>query len=396
MACVADRPVRLESLTGLRFVAAALVFAFHASFEGFFADERIGRPVAFALSKAGWVGVSFFFVLSGLVMALSARPGDSAARFWRRRAARIYPSHLLTTLAALALALAFGASALDAAGIWPQLLLVQSWSLRPEIYAGGNPVSWSLACEAVFYLAFPWLWRHLRAIPAHRLTATALALVAAVTALPLAASLLPATPLVTMPDGTSGQWQFWLVYVAPPVRALEFTLGILIARIVREGRWKGPRPLPAALLLAAAYLAALNAPYLYSLVALTLVPLALLTGAVAHAEITGRPLRLAGPVWIRLGELSFAFYLLHRLVLIHGHQLLGSRAYPTPLAAAAVLGAFAVSLLLAQLLRTAVEQPFVRRFATPRPAPHPPGGPPPAHPTPHPHAHPRPSGGARR
>ncbi|WP_051856746.1 acyltransferase family protein [Streptomyces sp. NRRL B-1347] len=358
------RPHRLPSLTGMRFAAAAAVFAFHASFAGFFADPGTQHRLADVLSKAGWVGVSFFFVLSGFVLTWSARPADSARRFWRRRLAKIYPSHLVTALAAFVLLATTGA-ALQPGAVSANVLLVQSFFPQPDMYVSGNPVSWSLSCELLFYLAFPLLWRALRALPARGLWPLAAALAAAVTALPAAVALLPDTPALALPDGTTGQWQYWLLYVFPPVRAAEFALGMVMARIVREGHWRGPRPLPAAALLGAGYVLATQLPYLAGLVAATLVPVALLIGALAHADATGRPTVLAAPALVRLGELSFALYLVHRLVLIHGHRALDERAFTTPVALLVTAAALAVSLAVAALLHHAVEKPAMRFLAGP-------------------------------
>lgn len=364
----ADRPVRLVSLTGLRFWAAVAVFAFHASFEGLFADEGVGDAVAAVFSKAGWAGVSFFFVLSGFVLAWSARPDDTALRFVGRRLVKIYPPHLVTALVAFAL-LAVAGTAAAAGEVIPNLLLLQSWSPRPAVFISGNPVSWSLSCELLFYLCFPLLWRWLSRVRPSRLWWYAGAVTAAVAVVPLVAQLLPAQPLVTMPDGTTGLWQYWFVYVLPPVRALEFVLGILLARLVREGLWRGPGPLPAVALALVGYVLATQLPYLHGLVAGLVVPVALVICAFATRDAAGRRTLLAGRTMRWLGETSFAFYLVHRMVLTYGHQVLGTgRSWSTPVAVALLLAAFGVCLLLARLLYVAVERPCTQRFG-PRPIP---------------------------
>jgi peptidoglycan/LPS O-acetylase OafA/YrhL len=87
-----DRPERtLPSLTGLRAVAAAAVFGRHVW-------SRLAHtalaPVADRVLRQGANGVSFFFVLSGFVLAWSFRPDDRARDWisqppsslcWRRR-----------------------------------------------------------------------------------------------------------------------------------------------------------------------------------------------------------------------------------------------------------------------------------------------------------------------
>src|ERR1700755_2106401 len=82
---------RLPSLTGMRFLAAFLVFAFHATFALPLRDTALGVHYANLVSKAGYVGVGFFFILSGFVLTWTVRPGDSAGQFWRRRFAKVFP-----------------------------------------------------------------------------------------------------------------------------------------------------------------------------------------------------------------------------------------------------------------------------------------------------------------
>src|SRR2546430_4023453 len=93
-------PSRLPSLTGMRFVAAGLVFLFHSLWQNFFVSPDAQKTTFSLFFQGGWAGVSFFFVLSGFVLAWAARPTDTAAKFWRRRFFKIYPNHLLTFIAA--------------------------------------------------------------------------------------------------------------------------------------------------------------------------------------------------------------------------------------------------------------------------------------------------------
>jgi peptidoglycan/LPS O-acetylase OafA/YrhL len=97
----------LPSLTGARFIAAVLVFLFHSMAVYPLVSPGAHRTQTTLFSPAGFTGVTFFFVLSGFVLTWAMRPNDTAARFWRRRFFKIYPTHLLTfaalsTLVALA------------------------------------------------------------------------------------------------------------------------------------------------------------------------------------------------------------------------------------------------------------------------------------------------------
>jgi peptidoglycan/LPS O-acetylase OafA/YrhL len=69
-------------------------FLFHVGTHGW-------RPLR--LFDLGAVGVTFFFVLSGFVLAWSTSPDVGAGTIYRRRFARIYPSYLVMLLLAVAL-----------------------------------------------------------------------------------------------------------------------------------------------------------------------------------------------------------------------------------------------------------------------------------------------------
>src|SRR5947208_9971420 len=89
------RPVaRLDALTGLRFWFAFLV-VMHHSLEHWFG------PRVYPVADFGYIGVDFFFVLSGFVLTWSWRPELRARRFWWHRFARIWPLHLTTLVLAV-------------------------------------------------------------------------------------------------------------------------------------------------------------------------------------------------------------------------------------------------------------------------------------------------------
>jgi peptidoglycan/LPS O-acetylase OafA/YrhL len=88
---------RIHPLTALRFFAALFVVLFHTVIVFFPAvkpDEGVGR--LFAL---GYISVSFFFLLSGYILAFVYLGRDkplSIVSFYRARLARVYPLLLLT------------------------------------------------------------------------------------------------------------------------------------------------------------------------------------------------------------------------------------------------------------------------------------------------------------
>ena len=88
---------RLDALTGLRWWAAFVVFVFHMVNR----HRAAARADRRGLQPSGYLGVTFFFVLSGFVLTWSARPERDKRTFYWRRFARIYPSHFVTLLLAI-------------------------------------------------------------------------------------------------------------------------------------------------------------------------------------------------------------------------------------------------------------------------------------------------------
>lgn len=356
------RKNRLPSLTGMRFLAAFLVFLCHASFQGFLADTRLQGTLQDWLLKAGWAGVQFFFILSGFVLTWAARPGDTARAFWRRRAAKLYPANLVTCALAIVLLLATG-GALTAERALPNLLLVQSWVPDYPAFDGLNPPSWSLCCEVLFYALFPVLLRLVNRIPARRLWWTAAGVFGFMLLMPSVATALPTHPMLA--DITPFP-RFWFVYAFPLTRVADFALGILLARIVLSGRWIRVGLLPATVVAAISFVITVAAPVLYSMTATMAVGLFLVIGAGAAGDLGHRPSLLDGRRMRWLGEVSFAFYMVHVLVLTYGHRALGNGAWSLPVALAACAALFLVTLGAAALLLRFVERPAMKYLSRKR------------------------------
>jgi peptidoglycan/LPS O-acetylase OafA/YrhL len=285
---------RLDSLTGMRFVAALGVFGLHTTGS---APEALR-----ALAAPGNTGVCFFFVLSGFVLAWTARDGDRAPAFYRRRVARVVPNHVVTWAVVLVALLATGAGV--GAEALAALLLVQAWVPDQDVVLAVNGPSWTLACEAFFYLCFPVLLPLLARVRRRASLAVALGVAPAVWT----------TLWTVLLDDPVGEVGLYVVANLPPVRLLEFALGIVVALLVRDGRWDLPLRW-AALLAAAAYAVTVVAPEQYGTSATTALPYAVLVAALAHADVARRRTALSGRWAVRLGTWSFAFYLVHVPVL---------------------------------------------------------------------------------
>ncbi|UKD58630.1 acyltransferase [Amycolatopsis sp. FU40] len=361
---------RLPSLTGMRFIAAVLVFLTHVAAGKLFSDASLSGFLNDYLSRTGYLGVSFFFVLSGFILTWTARPDDTAARFYRRRLVKIYPNHFLTWLAGLLL-MVWAGTAVTTGNTLPSMFLVQSWSPDFDVLMGTNGPSWSLACELLFYLSFPLLLPLLRKIPAARLWAAAAVVAAAVWLVPLISQLGPDSPV--SPFQPVSWWKYWFTYFMPASRLFEFVMGIVMALIVQKGRWIGMRRTTAFLLLGVAYVLQVALPDSWGLVAPVVLPLGLAVAAGAVADTTGQRSVFATKTMVWLGEVSFAFYLVHILVFDYGPIGLATHpgaehARATPVSIGLIVLTFGLSLLFGWLLYSFVERPMMR-FSRPKKKP---------------------------
>ncbi|MFE1832253.1 acyltransferase family protein [Streptomyces yangpuensis] len=372
----AAKRAKLPSLTGLRFFAALSVFFFHSSLTDSpippnapinpFADATIADGFSTAFGKAGYLGVSFFFVLSGFVLAWAAKPGERVTAFLRRRLLKIYPNHIVVFAAAMFL---FAGSAVTGVADWlPNLFLIHTWWPQPTVNLSVNPPSWSLGSELLFYMLFPALIVPIRKLRGRTaLWGWSAAMIAGMVAVQLIATyFVPDTPKSTITP-ISGM-QFWFGYLLPAGRLFEFVLGILLARIVLAGLW--PRRVGFGLslvLTVLGYAAALVAPFQYGFVVATVIPVAALIGATAHADVQGRTTFLRSRPMVWLGEVSFGFYLVQGVTIFYLRSLLGENTYSVPVALLVIAGFFAASLLGGWLLYRFVEMPAMRRFGRARP-----------------------------
>ncbi|MET9413589.1 acyltransferase [Streptomyces klenkii] len=373
----ATRPGRLPSLTTLRFVAAFLVFAYHAHYLGVFSNTSVQEWYNFITKSAGGIGVSFFFVLSGFVLTWGAKPTDTMARFWRRRFFKIFPSHAVVWLVIVAMLVISGTTTKAGPAV-ANLFLVNAWVPHMDnLVFAVNGVTWSLSAEIAFYLLFPFLILGINKIRADQLWYWAVGVAASAWSVPLLSkTFLPDTPM--FPGYEQFSWpQMWFAYQFPLVRCLEFIAGILFARIVLSGRWVRIGPGPTALGVVAVYVASLWLPQLWAFAAPYSFPLGLLLSAVAASDRAGRRTLLVRRPLVWLGEISFAFFLIHLNVLNSaqaafkgqwmGYGVFDRTSWSTPVAVLYLLGCLTVSIVLAWLLYRFVEVPVMRRWARPRP-----------------------------
>ena len=367
-----ERLPRVESLTGLRWFAAFFVFLHHSK-------NFAPIPEVLPWGFLGVTGVTFFFVLSGFVLTWSWFPRDTAGRFYWRRFARIYPAYLVALV--VALPVFYGTADVfqdpwDAEAIVAvvlSILLLQAWVVTPGIFFGGNPAGWSLSCEAFFYAVFPLA---IHSVMRRRIRVLlGLALLTVV----LMWAVLLWVRIATMPAGLEG-----FLLKAPPYRALEFFLGVLLAAAVRRG-WRSPVGFwPAVALLLVSFVVLWKWQYVPRLDRwagpdivmnqITAPLYALVIVAAAQRDIGGRASFLRWPVLVALGQWSYAFYLTHATVIYAFRLVFGVQRDRLLGALALNAVVLAVALLAAWALYRVVEHPLEARMRAMLP-PIPPQGP---------------------
>ena len=148
----------IKQLTFLRFLAAMLVVVFH------FGKESLETDITFIqeLVNQGSIAVSFFFFLSGVVLAYNYfyKENLSFKLFIRKRLARIYPIYIFAFLASLFLAMYVNNAYPKGLSIILQGLGLHAWA--PGICLEINFPAWSVSVELFFYICFPLLALYFR------------------------------------------------------------------------------------------------------------------------------------------------------------------------------------------------------------------------------------------
>ncbi len=351
--------VRLDGLTGLRWWAAFMVFLYHM---------QVFAPIPGPLSsvlKQGYLGVTFFFVLSGFVLTWSFAPRVSTSTFYWRRFARVFPLHVVAWVAAVPVFYALASTAApdwvkepDVGTLLLSLVLLHGWWLAPAVLFAGNPAAWTLTCEGFFYAFHPFVQRLLRRVSTTGPLILAGAMIVLAIGLRVGAWVWPGSVFSHIP--------------APIQHAPEFVIGMCAAWAVRNG-WRPRIPVLAGVsALGAVVVAIAAAPYVVPGTWIEKV----VTGlgnefftvacfitmvAVATSTLRGGPQLFADRTHIRLGEWSFAFYLVHATLMYALMRFVDPLAssWNNLVPSAALL---VIALLVSGVLYLLVEKPLERRM----------------------------------
>jgi peptidoglycan/LPS O-acetylase OafA/YrhL len=367
------KPAPLPTLTGLRFVAAAAVALSHL----WYVAEHPALPsFVRRLLAEGSAGVTFFFVLSGFILTINYRPRFQVLtwdRLWPYAAARvgrIWPAHGVVLGWVVLFPYLPTDRPIDLTKLLTHVCLVQGWVPDLRYAAAFNAVAWTLSAEVFFYLLLPGgLWLANR-FP-HTSPTQWVILAGGVWLLELGC--------VSLFIGQTDPVSVWLVGICPAARLFEFTVGVLLglAFLQRQSHAEPPashHPGPSEprlgsratcwelLAVAGILLLASLAPRVPPLLKANGYYTAIMAGSVwIFAQQRGGVSRLlaSGPMVV-LGEISFAFYLLHCLIFFHMHRIVGvERLTSAGLAGASV----AVTLLASAMIYHWIETPARRSIA---------------------------------
>lgn len=290
-----DTEALIKPLTSMRFFAAMMVVLLHTGSSWVESHPIVPRPISNLLSN-GYMGVTFFLVLSGFLLQGLYRARfnkvQSKKRFFVARLARIYPVYLLSLIAVLPFVVSFDISAL------PQIVMAQHWlPTETSGFDNWNMPAWTLSCEMFFYLFFPCI--------APSFARSAVGILYAIVGASALWMLFTWAPLVSNNATIPAEW---MRYVPVPIlRFPEFLMGAAVGELSARGRHaKVPPALVIATLVAVMSLTRSGYAAVCMAAAAALLCSYFASGA---KSVTG--LILSNPLLVLLGGASYSIYLLH-------------------------------------------------------------------------------------
>jgi peptidoglycan/LPS O-acetylase OafA/YrhL len=366
-------PPQINSLTSIRFFAAAWVVLFH--YRSLVNSAVIAE---FPIVRAGYLGVDFFFVLSGFVLChvynKKLRSGDfDYWDFLTKRIGRIYPMHIFTLLLFIMFGLISQRCRLNLS-LWDpadtfsildrgqlvrmvtsHVTLIHAWGSTNGLFF--NLPSWSISAEWFAYMSFP-VFMILATRP--RLRAPWVMLFCSG-----AFMVLSAVTWVTMRrELTAMTWNVGIFRIVP-----EFVLGISLYGFGEQwsaGRWAPVAALGSGMVVVVTVLAADLLPDLHWLFATTTV--LSLAGIILFASDSERHFGqnvLCHRFLVLLGEISYSVYMLHLAVGVALFEVFARKiSFDAPLSgAAAILGGLGAVTALSYVTYRLIELPG-RRMIT--------------------------------
>lgn len=301
----------LRYLTCLRGIAAVWVAVHHAvsGLSGMFIPQS---DIMSRLIHRGWLAVDLFFILSGFILAYSYQHKTKSwgwvKDFWIKRFARVYPAHLVTLFIFLGIVLS--ASAIGAFQDEGNRYNLKEFLAQVFLFhgvgwfepTGWNIVSWSISSEALAYLLFPILFYLMRGLIQPFVNFLVIVMIMSFT-------------IWLALEYNDGK-KYMLAFGYSWIRVLsEFIMGMALFKIYRKLKSSTLFVVPLVLAMAGIILQGLIANSFYDFMYLIYFMLIILSLALI-------PGSKKIPLFTWLGEISFAFYLIHSVVIMLMNQVI--------------------------------------------------------------------------
>ena len=346
----------INSLQSLRGLFAIMIFLSHFNIT----DDGVR-----AFYPGGTMGVEFFIMLSGFVMCAGYERivelrNISYKDFMLRRIIRLYPLHILCLVAWMILH-----------NDWPSYsvlgvnaLMLQAWVPKMDVFYGCNTPSWCLSVFMFLYAVFPLLIGFYYRRPRRAVGVLFLLIIGFI------------AYIIALPTENE-EMEIWLSRILPPVRLVDFSIGIALwqfYRFLRENKnvvrlRSSSVALKTAVELFAIGLYVISAVFALKLspkwcseliwwlpTAFTLMLFSLTdkSGGLISRLLNCRPL-------VGFGNASFCFYLLHLIVVAAVYRFTNhfgiTQSHPVML-----LITLAVAIVLSLLTNRYFEEPVGRRL----------------------------------
>ena len=287
----------IKTLTSWRGIFAICIVCFHFKMHAF--------------DQMTYAGVTFFFMLSGFLVAYKQREIESCKDFYWRRVKRIFPLHWIALAAMIAVDLALVHKFHYGWDLPLHVLLLQSWVPSEVVFYNYSIHSWFLSSLMFCVIATPLLLKFFNREGLK--VAWIVVLVACV--------LVAALNIIA-----DDQWHSYL-YVCPATRLVDYALGMMLGTTLRERimpahisvtRATVNELVPLAVLAVFIALHASGSPLTERLghSVLWWLPVSMLivlsTILNDHEGVIGKMLILKPLLW--LGGISFELYILQKLV----------------------------------------------------------------------------------
>lgn len=203
----------INSLQSLRGIFAIMIFLSHFT---------VNSDGARAFYPGGTMGVEFFIMLSGFVMCAGYEKivelnRISYKNFMLRRLIRLFPLHLLCLILWMVV---FNNYSLKL-GLLANVLMIQAWVPLEGVYYGYNTPSWCLGVFMFLYAVFPMIISFY-----YHNSRRAIKVLGGFIIIFIAYIMIIPTTDVAM--------EVWLSRILPPVRLVDFAIGMALWQIYRR------------------------------------------------------------------------------------------------------------------------------------------------------------------